>query len=67
MASKMANAMQNIPEKLQSRKLWALIATSGLVILNELLEFGLGEDDIQMIVASAGAYMVGQGWADSAK
>lgn len=51
--------------KLKSRKLWAALAASLLIVLNDQMQLGLSSETIYAIAAAAGAYMLGQGIADA--
>ena len=48
--------------KLKSRKFWVTIVTGTITLFAEQL--GLSPDQIQWIVTTAGAYLLGQGIAD---
>lgn len=51
-------------EKLKSRKLWAAILTSALLIFNDHLQI-LDKDTATRVVAVVASYIVGQAVVDS--
>ena len=56
--------MNNIIEKLKSRKLWTMISTILFIVLNEKLNLGVDDTTIGTCTAIIAAYLVGQGLAD---
>jgi hypothetical protein len=50
--------------KLKSRKLWMAVLSIAAIIANKRLGLGLGDTDLGMITAAAGAYILGEGMAD---
>lgn len=51
-------------DKLKSRKFWVAIATALLVALNDQLGLGMSDAQLQDLVMTAAAYLVGQGYVD---
>jgi len=51
-------------EKLKSRKFWITLVTMLVVMFSDAMGLELTGDQIQWIVATASAYLIGQGVAD---
>jgi hypothetical protein len=56
-----------IQGKWASRKLWSVIFTLGLVLVNEVFGIGISPDAYWAIVAVVAPYLIGQGIADLRK
>jgi len=51
----------------KSKKFWTAVSTVALMLLNDVLKWGLSESAVNSVLATAAIYMASQGLADLGK
>ncbi|SHH15323.1 hypothetical protein [Desulfosporosinus lacus] len=52
-------------DKLKSRKLWAFVAATILVLINSIAKLGMPTEDVLYLVIVSASYILGQGYVDA--
>lgn len=52
-------------DKLKSRKLWAFVGVTILVLVNSIFQLGISTDDVLYLAFVSASYILGQGYVDA--